>query len=1342
MTANESTLNGVDHSSPINISPSARNPLLDSTSSLSRSVTSSQLELEPTHNGVSNTDVDWLSRGSSLKDRGQYPLPNSVAGGRVRTRSNSLPPVPSGERLPPQLGRSKATTGVSVEGGQASSKELGGSDQSGENIINNKKKIPAAAAAASTIEEDEEAEESSEKGPPLSPTSTTLRNPAPGPGYANQAVTAHSKLSQGLRSSKTMPIALEKTQVGSELTRSISVSSAALGKSPSDKLPSTSPSNARRGSWFHNLSSKFSSSSSHNNNGSSVVSNQRRASTSGLKNTVPGSTLSTGSVKDSPSSGLGLDVESHSNLAHAHVAGGNIPPSANPIFSPSYTNNRNLPTNRILDTHPPRTSSPKLSPEIAVGGTAQSPSPSSAFPFKQEHNRSNSVSSTGSLVNRLRRLSTRSNGSQSDLISTQFKAESQQVRVILNKNHSKKPCKIPELEGVLPPTVRFKAEVFETDPPQQIPARNPRTGNITFGPNGEINREPLPPNGYPMPLYVLPRNYGASTLAASQSAYESAIRVANSVKSSGGVSIFKSRNSLSSTTSFSSNNTEYDEEKDVSESDRTQSLKIDKPMHSAERMGSGSTNTTTASTGDSSVEDDDLDEQGKELTLETIYTRCCHLREILPIAATLKQIKDRKPPLEVIKMMNPRPTLIEILSLSDFLSVVPVRMLIFDNVSLSTEMFRIILSSVVTSDHLERLSLRNLILDDKGWKLFCAFFSENSSLVKLDLSIEKVNSKQPSDRSLLDWDLFTKALVARGGVEELILNGCVVPSDELAPLIFNGCSLSTKRLGLALNDLLPEDLQVIMKWAADPSCVCEGLDLGGNLMDQSWDAIKEILKGKCLKFLSLNSTGLANVTKANEIFGGVCSHSNLIMLDLSSNPDLFPKFTHVLAKVLPTFTDLRRIHLESNNLSPEDVMLLADAFARCPKLVHISVLDNRRLDSTACAALAIATHISNTIYRVESDNDLWPVILQRRLAHNCLVNMELTAGRITQQEKDSDDDGLFGKEDLMNTGNYIAMAAEELLKSIKEDDDNDSEDAQGHLVVSEMVRRAKQVRVKIRKTLDELFEKRRSGVGLVVEEKERLVRLCFLDGTLEKVLDKYNQTKLYKHENQNEESTKGSGNDVSTQNRMGTTSLSGKSVPPLNMPPLLPVDREVVLSTTVSTHPDFTIAPVSEYPEVQSLSRRSSVTSLHRKEQELEEGELHRFGTFIRSHRDSHTDLSDDDEDEDAHVVDSEEDIRRRSSDEGTGEELRQKILAAKGSQSVSELIQQLQQMHGPELDRILAAGKDKSLSERDDILLRLNHAARPRSAQASTPPEDTKLLAGDYVTLDSVVDDIARALT
>ena len=50
-----------------------------------------------------------------------------------------------------------------------------------------------------------------------------------------------------------------------------------------------------------------------------------------------------------------------------------------------------------------------------------------------------------------------------------------------------------------------------------------------------------------------------------------------------------------------------------------------------------------------------------QISLSELYTRCCHLREIMPIKATLSQLEGQTGTLPYLRFMNPRPTMIEVL---------------------------------------------------------------------------------------------------------------------------------------------------------------------------------------------------------------------------------------------------------------------------------------------------------------------------------------------------------------------------------------------------------------------------------------------------------------------------------------------------------------------------------------------------------------------------------------------------------------------------------------------------------------------------------------------------------
>jgi hypothetical protein len=681
-------------------------------------------------------------------------------------------------------------------------------------------------------------------------------------------------------------------------------------------------------------------------------------------------------------------------------------------------------------------------------------------------------------------------------------------------------------------------------------------------------------------------------------------------------------------------------------------------MHNTDK-GMGTHN--SESDGESGPEEPDT-------SLESIYTRCCHLREILPITATLKQIKGRTPPLAVIRIMNPRPTLIEVLSFSDFLSVAPIKMVILDNVSLSNEMFRYILTALVRSKPLSKLSLRNVIMDATGWKMLCAFLLENKTLLKLDITMQKAKGDTQMNRAHLDWSLLTKALVARGGIEELLVNGCMVPSDQLPSFILNGCR-STKRLGLAMNDLHKEEMDILLNWVQSPSCVCEGLDLGGNDLSSVWEELFKIISARSLMFLSINATNLSRLDRATQLLQILSEQASLRFIDLSNNPGLFPAFTPALAQMLPKFEDLRRIHLDSNDLSSDDIVRLSRSFYRCPNLVHVSMLDNSKIDSTACAALTAATHLSNSLYTIESDSKAWPPGLQKMMLSYCLANMEIQAGRISPDEKEAGEYKISETEELMEAGNAFARAAEEML--LVGDDEGTSKK-----LVETITRRAHNLREQVHDSLEELFRKREQ-TPLSTDEKEEIVKLCFLDGNLESVLNQY-------------ASQTGPANTHMSEHllSLGPRTRNQRSNPPAGAP-------------------DLEIAAMNEAEPTGQLSRASSSTSLHLKEQELEEGQFHKLGTYIERRRNSEG---------------SKDNV-------APGEEIREAVLKAKGDRNVSGLIGRLEQLHGSDLVQAM---------EKLGLKTETDQTSEGSSGESTGGDANVKL---DEQKLDRVIDDIARAL-
>ncbi|KAL6925486.1 hypothetical protein ACO0SA_000082 [Hanseniaspora valbyensis] len=189
----------------------------------------------------------------------------------------------------------------------------------------------------------------------------------------------------------------------------------------------------------------------------------------------------------------------------------------------------------------------------------------------------------------------------------------------------------------------------------------------------------------------------------------------------------------------------------------------------------------------------------KNVSLDKIYTRCCHLREILPIPITLKQLKNKKNPLQVLKFLNPKPTLVDILSFTDFIQCIDLKTLVFDNVSLTDRMVTIIFKAVaklMLKNQLEKLCLKNVIINKENWKLLCKIITlSGNAFQTLDVSQTKLRKELQDSkdylRSEMDWDLFWYVIDKR---KERILkiNKPEIPYHEFNLIYFNSVTPGAK----------------------------------------------------------------------------------------------------------------------------------------------------------------------------------------------------------------------------------------------------------------------------------------------------------------------------------------------------------------------------------------------------------------------------------------------------------------------------------------------------------------------------------------------------------------------
>lgn len=416
-----------------------------------------------------------------------------------------------------------------------------------------------------------------------------------------------------------------------------------------------------------------------------------------------------------------------------------------------------------------------------------------------------------------------------------------------------------------------------------------------------------------------------------------------------------------------------------------------------------------------------------------IYKRCCQLRETTALAAVKGQISKPSATLAEapgtvasIDLTGTEMSLQDVQTLGDWLAVVPVRRLILDDCNLTDEGVRIILSGLNGCKNqeqiranrklprrgsgksgaeqmgvIERLSLKNNSgLSVIGWRHIALFIHLCGSLRAIDLSgipfpatmdgelfrssITSTNipaGHEPPHKRIDLSTLFARALAERFGdrLEELIMSDCRLSTKATAEIVDGAIKCKIKRLGLANNNLQEASLKHIIRYVT--SGVCEGLDVGGNDMSGLGHITEVLDQHNPLFAMSLADCNLG-VSDLRAILQHLSLLKNFKFIDLSRNQRLFESSEDVISLLrrrLPQMKELKRIHLADVNMTPDQIISLAEIFPDCPSLAHVSVLDNPKLVSCmnsqdgkaqeeACAvfvSLMTAVRASKTLVAVE-----------------------------------------------------------------------------------------------------------------------------------------------------------------------------------------------------------------------------------------------------------------------------------------------------------------------------------------------------------------------------------------
>ncbi|OBT83623.1 hypothetical protein VE02_07509 [Pseudogymnoascus sp. 03VT05] len=395
-----------------------------------------------------------------------------------------------------------------------------------------------------------------------------------------------------------------------------------------------------------------------------------------------------------------------------------------------------------------------------------------------------------------------------------------------------------------------------------------------------------------------------------------------------------------------------------------------------------------------------------------IYRRCCQLRETPILKKITEQLAlpsnttDKPGVVTRLDLTDCWLQLADLATLGDYLAVVPIKELIMENCGLTDEGVRIILAgllAVSSPDHpkprrsplgghhgatatvprhgaVQRVTLKNNPkIGRDGWRHISLFVNMSRSLRNLDVSMipfpQAVSPKSTEHASPVVGGftgaapatplriatpattdpaaILSKALGTRlAGAELELLNmaetGLTAP--QIGLIVDGAVQTSLRRLGLAGNNLDAEGMAHVARYLEAGKC--EGLDLGGNQLCDLLDPLVDSISPTHPLFaLSLANCGLTPDSLAY-LFPALVRLSNFRFIDLSHNAALFatkPSAVHLLRKYLPLLQSLKRIHLSSCAMSPEQAIALAEIFPDSPGLAHVNLLGNPELTALATA---------------------------------------------------------------------------------------------------------------------------------------------------------------------------------------------------------------------------------------------------------------------------------------------------------------------------------------------------------------------------------------------------------
>jgi hypothetical protein len=308
-----------------------------------------------------------------------------------------------------------------------------------------------------------------------------------------------------------------------------------------------------------------------------------------------------------------------------------------------------------------------------------------------------------------------------------------------------------------------------------------------------------------------------------------------------------------------------------------------------------------------------------------IYRRCCQLRETPILKKITEQLSsplncaiDRPEVVMKLDLSGYWLQLPDLITLADYLAVVPIKELVMENCGLTDEGIRVLLAGLLAAKYQDpivrrkhRTSKDSLLVQQggvvnrvvfknnpkvgrDGWGHIALFIHMCRSIKYMDLSMipfpqsvsaaNGATTTRPAD----PIEIFTKALGGRlGGPDLELLNMAEtgLTTAQLGMLIDAVIKSGMRRLGLAGNHITAKGMEHVARYLKHGKC--EGLDLGGIDMKDHLDVIARSLnENHPLWALSLANCALTP-DSLWKLFPALAKLKAFRFIDLSHNHDLF-----------------------------------------------------------------------------------------------------------------------------------------------------------------------------------------------------------------------------------------------------------------------------------------------------------------------------------------------------------------------------------------------------------------------------------------------------------------------